>query len=542
MSGNILARLNDTLVRSVDCTTMQDQQRLKNLLVAFIDTLTVSTGKSTFYATGEDLEAAQEKIHSNIFSMNRGIYTICLVLNGITPNSLQLGILNLLGSPWNASTRSIIPMEFENIIIDSIISGMRPNVGINTFTKIRNKSINRKEVRRKAVAYVLRPDNIEFRAVKYRKKLRKILHYGIGQDVCHKIKSVLDTTTDAVNPQERIKMFKTLAKYAGRPMHDFTDLYTVSFILGNERLIHPELKLLRAYINSKTNLSEGAKLPSMVLEGIRGTYHPNVPKDKVLELTRNTMSAVEAKNVQAKAASTNTEVDVNWDSRTITIVDAYIYLMKRRGDISEQERQNIFNAISRKAIRAAQHMPARYKHISIVSDFSRSMAGSEEQPNRPIAIIQAIRAILMNITDTYENIECGGTIIDNVVYPEGNSRLAYSVAEAFLTNPDAVYILSDGYENRASGRVNETMSIIRNRLNIDTPVFHINPVQSSETKLSGIRNLSEYVSTLPVNSEEFGIGFIRAAIEQDLKTGLGYLVSTVRPMIEASIINSIGEG
>jgi hypothetical protein len=108
--------------------------------------------------------------------------------------------------------------------------------------------------------------------------------------------------------------------------------------------------------------------------------------------------------------------------------------------------------------------------------------------------------------------------------------LATGLIDLIETGADAVFILSDGYENSPSGRVDEVMRLLE-QIGIQTPVYHLNPVLGSESR-SGLRMLSDRIPALPVsNPQGLGLTLTRAMIEVDVKRGIGALAYMVLPKI-----------
>jgi hypothetical protein len=95
--------------------------------------------------------------------------------------------------------------------------------------------------------------------------------------------------------------------------------------------------------------------------------------------------------------------------------------------------------------------------------------------------------------------------------------------------PDAVYLLTDGYENAPSGRVDEVVRALRG-LGVRTPIYQATPVLAGET--AGVRALSPAVAPLPVaRPEGLGLALVRAAIDQDVESAIAGLLHLARPLL-----------
>src|SRR5262249_34293375 len=97
--------------------------------------------------------------------------------------------------------------------------------------------------------------------------------------------------------------------------------------------------------------------------------------------------------------------------------------------------------------------------------------------------------------------------------------------------PEAVFVISDGYENRPAGRFAELVAELR-RIGINTPIYHLNPVFAAESE--GVRELcSGLVPTLPVSRPEgLGIAMIRGMLSADPARGIAALVRMALPSIQ----------
>jgi hypothetical protein len=192
-------------------------------------------------------------------------------------------------------------------------------------------------------------------------------------------------------------------------------------------------------------------------------------------------------------------------------------------------------ALLEKARKAALSLRLGYARIGILLDASASMAGSKEQALRPMATALAVRDVLMHTSRSVVVIS-GGTsngADELLVRPSGATSLAEGLVELLGANVEAVFVLSDGYENRPAGRFAEVLAAVRG-MGIDTPVFHLNPVFAQEAK--GVRSLAAAgVATLPVTAPEaLGLAMVRGLLVAEPRRGLEALTSLALPMLGVS--------
>ena len=118
-----------------------------------------------------------------------------------------------------------------------------------------------------------------------------------------------------------------------------------------------------------------------------------------------------------------------------------------------------------------------------------------------------------------------------MVEPSGDTAVAGLLVSALKRNPDAVYVLTDGYENAPAGRVDEVMRAAR-ALGVTTPMFQVSPVLGAEA--GGVRRLSDELAPVPVaRPEAVGLGMVRAVLTADVEAGIRALLAITRPMLEA---------
>jgi hypothetical protein len=307
-------------------------------------------------------------------------------------------------------------------------------------------------------------------------------------------------------------------------------LECIAFLYGERDRISDDMKLLQSFINAKANISDGLKLPAEIIEGIRSTYHKNVSASELLKMRADVggiKTRYEKRVVQKRVKEVGGKVEMN--PLDYDAVELYIYAFEVGAD------SEILEALDKKAKDAAKLLPVSYDRLAIIVDASKSMEGSKEQPMKPLAIALSIRDMLQRSATESMVLYCGGfadtkdmpDISSNIkiVKPSYETELAQSLLDALVYEPDAVYVISDGYENSPAGRFGDVLRKAR-EIGIDVPVIHCNPVFASET--GSVRALCEgieKVTTLPVRSPmAMGSGIIRGLIESDPRRGLNSIL------------------
>jgi hypothetical protein len=117
-----------------------------------------------------------------------------------------------------------------------------------------------------------------------------------------------------------------------------------------------------------------------------------------------------------------------------------------------------------------------------------------------------------------------------LVRPQGDTGLAEALLDLVEAMPEAIFVISDGYENRPAGRFAEVVAELR-RMGDATPIYHLCPVFAAEAQ--GVRELCPgLVPTLPVSRpESIGIGMLRSILEADPLRGIAALIRLALPTI-----------
>jgi hypothetical protein len=278
----------------------------------------------------------------------------------------------------------------------------------------------------------------------------------------------------------------------------------VGFVFGRETGL--TLELPRRYRAAKRDLAAAEGLPPEVIEGLRSTYHPGADPAAVLRLARRSMTSGQRLRVQARAE--RAQVRVEFDPRRHGPVELYVYAFER--GLSEE----IERALDEKAAALAARLPFSYARVGILLDGSASMAGHATQALRPMASALATRDVLVAAAAEAVVRVSSGRGDGRLVRPEGDTGLATGLVELLRDGCDAVFVLTDGYENAPAGRFAATMDRVR-ELGVGVPVYQASPVFGAEA--GGVRRLApDHVPALPVaRPEAFGLALLRGMFDVD---------------------------
>lgn len=503
-----------------DSLRINNEKKLQKNIITFLDTISTNTGKKTFYNTEEEQQKALQNIHNEMMSMNRGLYLALLCVSGSNDRNVQLGIGTLLRTPYRTVNGSILTEEIEFNGLEFLVDSLPPQRVLKLFCQFPDIKLNNSRTKKLVLNYILKSNNLEYWSVKYRNKLKKCLTHIWGLRTSSIIVSILNKKNR--NEKENKILDKHLYKYIrDSKISNILIENCILFIFGNEKHANKSgSKFLESFVNAKKNFKDGKELPFEVLEGLRSTFHKDVPHEKVLLLTKNNLTSNQKISMHKKAKESNVKLQVKTEN--VDIVKLYISALENPDD-------DFTDSLSRKVKKEFNNIPFEYENISIVFDNSKSMFGDVVSgKNKPIAISLAMRDMLIEKSEESSIYYSSGGDYDQfeLCYPKGETDLALPLAKAINSESDAIFIITDGYENAPAGRVDEILEISR-ELGFNKPVYQITPVASAEAQKlnTGVRSLSDHVSKLPVNNPaSLGVGSLRMLIENDIEQAVIKLI------------------
>lgn len=495
-------------------------------VTAFLDIAATSFGRATANNTRLEQQDAELKVHDELMTRSRDVYAVLMGLDGLTDRSKQVGLKKLLST--SRAGDQFLTGDIERSILYALLHELPPQRMLKLLDALRFgneqlgiKKANNARTRKLILRTLLSSPRLPLWAVKYRTKVARALTHAWGSSLTGVIRAVLSKAPEARDEKERKIVHENVVRHVGSTASDrlLGALQSVGFVLGiRDRLTLP---LFTAFVSAKTDLAQGSKLPIEVLEGIRGTYHKDVPKERVLELTAKSETLTEGQRLTVQKRAKAADIEVKVDMMAQDAVRLYLYAFET-GMTKE-----VRDALDQKAARAAAQFPARYGSVAVIVDGSQSMAGDATQKLRPMAASLALADMLSRAADKSAVIYAGGEKrADGLVAPSGDTSLADALVDALSGVVDAVFVVSDGYENAPAGRFAEVVDQVR-ELGCVTPIFHLNPVAAAEAK--GVRHLADgKVPTLAArDATSLGPGMIRGLIEADPEKGVNTLIRLV---------------
>lgn len=443
----------------------RDVKSLQTSFPVFLERGRTAMARGTFYHSREKMEEATAALHAEVLAADRGIYAASLLLDGHTDFTRQIGIHRLLTTRPNGQT--FLSTGQEDQVLFRLFEDLRPQKVFDVFLTLQKTRKSGHRVKRFMLDYIIGSPKLEWWAVSYRRKLRAILTHcwgarlapAIGQ-ICAKSRPTYRELQilNKIHGHHGESAFADRAKlFESKRLDRKKVKQAIAFIMGNERATAGGP--IGRYIAAKRDIAEGKDLPYRTLEGIRSVYHRGVPNSEVLKLTSEVLTAGDRRVLQRKAAAEGTQVD--WDPSTASLVELLLYAYEQGLD----ERVKAIVLHKAADIRQKFERAGYAGDRAVVLDTSASMMGSEQQKLRPMAVAYALSLCLSEPED------------DEIRLPQptGHTELARAVVAQLETQPDFLFLISDGYENAPAGRVAEVLSQARN-MGIQTGIYHLNPV------------------------------------------------------------------
>lgn len=513
-------------LRPTDALSDSQRELLPLSFGSFLDSVATATGRGTFYNSREEQAAAVEAAHRDLFDIDRDVYTAALMLPGVTDYSRQIGVRRLLQTTRDGG---ILPAEFEAAAMTHLVRGLPTQRMLKLFGMLRRDRVNNARTRRLILSEILSADGLEFWAVKYREKLRVALTHAWGRRTTSILRRVLAKSKDERTEKESQIVRQNVTRFTSgigilpvesptsgwkpKPQSVARVEQCVRFVLGDEDGV--TLNRLAAYRDAKSDFDRGSVLPPETMEGLRSRYHKDRTNAEVLELTKSQLTTGQKIAVQRKAEQSGVEVE--FDPAKYDAVRLYVYAFEM--GMTNEIRQ----ALRGKAEAAAARLPVAFERVGVLIDSSQSMIGHDTQARRPIATALALRDLLSATADDAVAITSDGRPCESyeLVQPSGDTSLAAGLVQLLKSDPDVVFVLSDGYENAPAGRFGETVAAVR-RIGVQTPIHQFTPVFAAESQ--GVRTLSDSVVAMPVSKPEaIGLGLLKALIESDVDRGVATL-------------------
>jgi hypothetical protein len=335
--------------------------------------------------------------------------------------------------------------------------------------------------------------------MKYRNKIANILRHAYGKKMTSVLLSIAQKqntfNTNVFSAEKEIKFANEfILKYFNG---DSTKAFKLLlFIFKKEADVTygaTEFPLLSEYQKAKVDITAAKKVPEEVLLGlISSVKHPQYHsmKEATKALIRKNVE-VTSVNQQVRQTKSTAKLGVE---KTVDLEKATDFLALYKTGYETTFTDEIRSAIVKLAEKK-KIVGFFYQNIGVIVDKSVSMSGHKaESKNTPMAIADFTALVLTASAKESNRVNTKGEITDLA------SSFIELLKEENPANPyDAIFILTDGYENAYDGLTNEVISIYQKETGKNTPIFQISPITSAEMG-ANVRKLGNNVVTMAINN------------------------------------------
>jgi hypothetical protein len=157
----------------------------------------------------------------------------------------------------------------------------------------------------------------------------------------------------------------------------------------------------------------------------------------------------------------------------------------------------------RRTEQAVASLPLVEGRLAVVVDLSASMASSGERAFHPVALALALVRLLQQRVTSVTLYQVGGSCLASeelLPKPTGLTDLATALLDAARMQPQAILLITDGYENSRQGDAALILQGLR-LLGLTMPVYQLVPVFTDSEHLQQ-RHLGGDFILLPVRHEQ----------------------------------------
>lgn len=496
------------------------QKTLPAVKQSLIDGLTIASGaksSATYYhSRDEQMKAIHGQI-DKLYKLSKELPLIIAAQKGATGQFVSEVLLNEFKQTLKGGACNIVnPIDwYDNGISDKAVLSALNNLAndngfpyaLRLFVDMKNQKINNERSRKIILGFLWGQANMEFYAMKYRNKIAKILKHVYGQkktsillSIAQKQVAINNTVlfNNVYTEKEAKIVNECITKYFNGDAPKAFKLLLFLFKKDNGVNFY-EFPLLSEYQKAKINITGIKSVPEEVLLGlISSVKHPQYHSMWSTDLQRETTKGI----IRATVQVTSVNQQVRQTKSTAKLgVEKHVDLEKAT-DFMALYKTGYETMFTDEIWRAIDVLAEKkkinnffYQNIGIIVDDSMSMTGNKlESKNTPRAIVEFTARVL--------NKSAANTTL---VKSEGfESDIASSFIELLKDqNPakpyDAIFILTDGYENAYDGLTNEVISIWKTETGNVTPIFQISPITGAETG-GNVRALGAGVVTMAINN------------------------------------------
>lgn len=485
---------------------------------------------ATYYHKKGDMQAAVRNSVLNLYKISKELPLLLACQRGATGFFIQEALLNELKQTERGGACNIVnPTDWYdeklgNILIVRALHNLDVDSGITyvlrLFAQYKDNKINNARAKKLVSRFVWTHPNLDFISVKYRNKLKSILMHVYGVKSSTALALVCkDFVESGIFRNEKSR------KLAHDSIGKFTDDFERAaraylFIFGRGKKDYftdvEKYKVTNQYFKAKTDIFSVDSVPEEVIVGLIGNKnHPQyqelwsnkTKRQDTLKQVRE-RNKVTSANQQVRQTKKNESLGVQKEVKMEQVTDFLaLYKTGYENGFTPEINMAIDQLAEKKKFRNFA-----YQNVGIILDKSASMLGHKaESKNTPRAVADFTAKVLKKSCASAKIIETSGQ----------NSDLASAYINLMEQGSyDAVFILSDGYENSYDGLLNEVVGAFREMTGDATPIYHASPVVGAETNAK-VRSMGNQISTMAVSKPEaISVQISGKLLEQDTKKWL----------------------
>jgi hypothetical protein len=494
------------------------QKMLVSVKQSLIDGLTIASGaksSATYYhSRDEQMKAIRTQV-GNLYKLSKELPLIIASQKGATGQFVSEVLFNELKNTLRGGACNIVnPIDwYDNGISDKAVLTALNNLGENglpyvlrLFVSLKDAKVNNERTRKIILGYIWGQPNLEFYAMKYRNKIAEILTHVYGQkktsillSIAQKQVAINNTVlfNNVYSEKEAKIVNDCIVKYFNG---DATKAFKLLLFLFKKDagVDFFEFPLLAEYQKAKVDIKGIKNVPEEVLLGlISSVRHPqyhsmwssDIQKEATKAMIRSTVQ-VTSVNQQVRQTKSTAKLGVE---KHVDLEKATDFLALYKTGYETTFTDGIWDAINKLAEKK-KIQGFFYQNIGIILDNSASMTGDKaESKNTPrsianfTAMVLGKSARISTLVTSDEFVSDMGSLFINLLKLEGTNKY------------DAIFIITDGYENAYDGLTNEVIQIWRAETQSVTPIFQISPTTGAEMG-GNVRPLSPNVVTMAINN------------------------------------------
>jgi hypothetical protein len=479
-----------------------------------IEGMTIASGaksSATYYHSKEEQTQAIKNNVKKLYKLSKELPLIVASQKGVTGKFISEVLLNEFKNTQSGGACNIVnPIDwYDEGIGDKALLSALYNLNENgityvlrLFVEMKNEKVNNERARKIILGFLLGHPNLEFYALKYRNKISEVLQHVYGVKKTSVLLSIAKKfiQSGVYDGDKEVNIVNDcILKYTNIDDVKIFKLFLFIFKEDNNiRYLKRDFPIIFEYQKAKTDITNVNKVPEEILIGlISNKNHPQYEELWSTELKRKTTKAMLRKNTEVTSVNQQVRqtkstaklgVEKNVDVKKATDFLALYKTGYENGWTSELK--NAIDELAEKKKIANFY----YKNIGIILDNSNSMTGHKQQSkNTPKAIANFTARVLSKSAESNTIAKVNDDVTDLAtafveLLKKENSEKPY----------DAVFILTDGYENSYEGLMNEVVNAYFMESNKNIPVFQISPITGAEMG-GNVRNLGENVVTMSIN-------------------------------------------